>query len=177
MAACSPATTFNQFQHPNEHHASSSTAAAGSVKIELHRQRWGTFAAGAMPTGPGTTGPVPERDAHFISTGQRVSRSDSRASPPRLCSLEAAAQTLRFNLAALAATERGTGASTCAICLWKPEPRRAEQEEREVREEDLPHLTVFSGLSFSHQSFCRFPSSPIFLFNPNPLIGLSLHSS
>lgn len=96
--------SLNQFQHPNENTIQFNSA-GGSVKIEIHRQRWGTYAAGA-------TGwiwheaPVPERDAHFIAQANAF-LDQIGGRPARLCSLEAAAQTLRFNLAALAAAERG----------------------------------------------------------------------
>jgi predicted dehydrogenase len=93
--------TLNQFQHPNETTIQFNSA-GGSVKIELHRQRWGTFAAGAA----GWTwheAPVPDRDTHFIQQAHAF-LDQVEGLPARLCSLEAAAQTLRFNLAALAAS-------------------------------------------------------------------------
>ena len=97
--------SLNQFQHPNEH-AIQFNCAAGSVRIELHRQRWGTFAAGAADW-TWHDAPVPERDSHFLAQANAF-LDQIEGQPPRLCPLEAAAQTLRFNLAALAATERGT---------------------------------------------------------------------
>lgn len=97
--------SLNQFQPPNEN-TIQFNAAGGSVKIEIHRQRWGTYAAGAADWTWHDT-PVLERDAHFIAQAHAfLDQIEGR--PPRLCSLEAAAQTLRFNLAALAAAERGT---------------------------------------------------------------------
>jgi len=96
--------TLNQFQHPNET-TIQFHAVGGSVKIEFHRQRWGTFAAGASNWAWHET-PVPERDSHF--TNQAHAFLDQiEGQPARLCSLEAAAQTLRFNLAAMAAAESG----------------------------------------------------------------------
>ncbi len=95
---------LNQFQHPNEN-VIQFNCAAGSVRIELHRQRWGTFAAGAADW-TWHDAPVPERDSHFLAQANAF-LDQIEGQPPRLCSLEAAAQTLRFNLAALAATARG----------------------------------------------------------------------
>lgn len=101
---------LNQFQHPNET-TLQFNAARGSVKIELHQQRWGTFAAGAS----GWTWhavPAGERDTPFIAQANAfLDQLEGR--PSRLCSLEAAAQTLRFNLAALASAESGARV-TCA---------------------------------------------------------------
>jgi predicted dehydrogenase len=95
--------TLNQFQHPNEI-TIQFNAVRGSVKIEIHRQRWGIFAAGATDWTWHEAG-VPERDTHFINQANAfLDQIEGR--PARLCSLAAAAQTLRFNLAALAAAER-----------------------------------------------------------------------
>lgn len=97
--------TLNQFQHPNETTLQFNSA-GGSVKIEFHQQRWGTFAAGANAWTWHDT-PVPARDTHFINQAHAfLDQVDGQ--PARLCSLEAAAQTLRFNLAALAAAESGS---------------------------------------------------------------------
>lgn len=95
--------TLNQFQQPNEI-TLQFNAAGGSVKIEVHRQRWGTFAAGAADW-TWHEAAVPERDSHFINQANAF-LDQIEGKPARLCSLEAAAQTLRFNLAALAAAER-----------------------------------------------------------------------
>lgn len=96
--------TLNQFQHPNET-TLQFNAAGGSVRIELHRQRWGMLAAGAADW-TWHDAPVPERDSHFIAQANAF-LDQIEGGPARLCTLEAAAQTLRFNLAALAAAERG----------------------------------------------------------------------
>lgn len=93
--------TLNQFQHPNETTIQFNSA-GGSVKIEIHRQRWGTFAAGASDW-TWHEAPVPDRDTHFINQAHAF-LDQVEGEPARLCSLEAAAQTLRFNLAALAAS-------------------------------------------------------------------------
>jgi predicted dehydrogenase len=96
--------TLNQFQHPNET-TIQFNAAGGSVKIEFHHSRWGTFAAGATAW-TWHEAPVAERDSHFINQAHAF-LDQIEGKPARLCSLEAAAQTLRFNLAALAAADRG----------------------------------------------------------------------
>lgn len=97
--------TLNQFQPPNEN-AIQFNAAGGSVRVEFHRQRWGTYAASAADWTWHDT-PVLERDAHF-SAQANAFLDQIEGRPARLCTLEAAAQTLRFNLAALAAAESGT---------------------------------------------------------------------
>ncbi|MFM9030673.1 MAG: hypothetical protein ACKOTF_08325, partial [Opitutaceae bacterium] len=96
---------LNQFQAPNEN-VVQFNAAGGSVRIELHRQRWGTFAAGASDW-TWRDAPVPERDSHFIAQANAF-LDQIEGYPAKLCSLEDAAQTLRFNLAALASAETGT---------------------------------------------------------------------
>jgi predicted dehydrogenase len=95
--------TLNQFQHPNET-TMQFNAAGGSVKIELHRQRWGTFAPGATDW-VWHDAPVPGRDTHFVNQANAFF-DQIEGRPARLCSLEAAAETLRFNQAALASAER-----------------------------------------------------------------------
>ena len=90
---------LNQFQAPNESTVQFN-APGGSVKIEFHRQRWGTWAAGATDWAWHETG-VCERDVHFTAQAHAfLDQIEGR--PARLCSLAAAAQTLRFNLACLA---------------------------------------------------------------------------
>jgi predicted dehydrogenase len=96
--------TLNQFQAPNES-PFQFNATQGSVKIEVHRQRWGTFAAGASDWTWHETALV-ERDTHFIHQANAF-LDQVEGLPSRLCSLEAAAQTLHFNLAALASAGAG----------------------------------------------------------------------
>lgn len=94
--------TLNQFQAPNETAAQFNTA-TGSVKVEYHRQRWGTFRLGDSDW-TWHADDSAERDGHF--TAQANAFLDQiEGQPSRLCSLEAAAETLRFNLAALASAE------------------------------------------------------------------------
>ncbi len=103
------AYTLNQFQAPNETTLQFNTA-RGSVKIEFHRQRWGTFAHHATDWEWRQSPPV-ERDSHFTrQAGAFLDLIEDR--PSDLCSLADAAQTLRFNLAALASAERGVRVAT-----------------------------------------------------------------
>lgn len=102
--------SLNQFQAPNEV-TLQFNGAGGSVKVEFHRQRWATFAAGANDW-TWHEAPSVERDTHFVAQANAfLDQIEGR--PSRLCSLEAAAQTLRFNLAALASAKRGARVS-CA---------------------------------------------------------------
>ena len=96
--------SFNQFQAPNEITFQFNTA-AGSLKIELHRQRWAVMRH-ADADWTWHLAPAVERDTHFINQAHAF-LDEIEGQPARLCSLEAAAQTLRFNLAALASAERG----------------------------------------------------------------------
>ena len=95
---------LNQFQMPNEI-TIQFNAARGSVKIEMHRQRWGTLHAGETDW-TWREAAVPDRDTHFVAEANAfLDQVEGR--PARLCSVEAAAQTLRFNLAALASASTG----------------------------------------------------------------------
>ena len=95
---------LNQFQAPNET-TLQFNAALGSVKIELHQHRWGTFRVGDKAWTWHDLPPV-ERDTFFIDQANAF-LDLIEGQPSRLCSLEAAAQTLRFNLAALASAASG----------------------------------------------------------------------
>lgn len=105
---------LNQFQAPNETIVQIN-ATRGSVRAELHRQRWGVCRLdddGGADAGVNAgewaweTVPVPGRDAHF--TAQAGAFLDQiEGAPPRLCSLAEAVQTLRFNLAALRSADAG----------------------------------------------------------------------
>jgi predicted dehydrogenase len=102
--------SLNQFQAPNEAFIQLN-AANGSIRIELHRQRWGTFTAEA--TDWDWRPPIAvERDGHFTTQANAFLDQVEGRSPP-LCSLEAGIQTLRFNLAALASADSGSRVS-CA---------------------------------------------------------------
>jgi len=96
---------LNQFQMPNET-TFQFNAVAGSVKAEVHRQRWGSFLAGEAEW-TWHDAPFPGRDTPFIAEAHAfLDQIEGR--PPRLCSLADAAQSLRFNLAALASVESGS---------------------------------------------------------------------
>ncbi len=96
--------TLNQFQAPTEN-TIQLNAEKGSVKIELHQQRWGTFDTSSSQW-EWHEARVEDQDAHF--TAQANAFLDQiEGQPSRLCSLEAAAQSIRFNLAALASARSG----------------------------------------------------------------------
>lgn len=97
--------TLNQFQAPAENTVQFN-AEGGSVKIEFHRQRWGVFRPGDADW-TWQEAPVENADSHFTAQAQAF-LDQIEGQPSRLCSLEAAAQSVRFNLAALASAESGT---------------------------------------------------------------------
>ncbi|MBI4623624.1 MAG: Gfo/Idh/MocA family oxidoreductase [Verrucomicrobia bacterium] len=96
--------TLNQFQAPNESTLQFNTA-IGSVKIEVHNRRWGTFRLGDSAWNWREVPPA-DRDAPFIAQANCfLDQIEGRSA--QLCTLEAALQTLRFNLAALASADTG----------------------------------------------------------------------
>jgi len=97
--------SLNQFQPPTESYLQFNSE-EGSVRIESHLQRWGLRRPDdAEWTWHGTA--VANRDAHFIAQAEAfLDQVEGR--PARLCGLEAAAATLRFNLAALASARSGS---------------------------------------------------------------------
>ena len=103
---------LNQFQMPNETTLQFNSA-TGSLKIEFHRQRWGTFFESDADWS-WREAPVPARDSHYINQANRF-LDQIESKPSTLCTLEAAAQTLRFNLAALASAERGARVQCSSI--------------------------------------------------------------
>ncbi|SDS47415.1 Gfo/Idh/MocA family oxidoreductase [Opitutus sp. GAS368] len=111
--------TLNQFQAPNESTLQFNTA-RGSVKIELHHRRWGSFRLGDKDW---TWHEVPaaDRDAPFQSQANRFLDLIEGKSAP-MCSLEAALQTLRFNLSAIASAETGARVHCATVpdCLQNP---------------------------------------------------------
>lgn len=96
--------TLNQFQAPNET-TYQFNASGGSVKIELHKARWGTFARGAAEWTWHEQKPL-DRDGPFERQANAF-LDLLEGLPSRLCSLEAGIATLRFNLAALASSASG----------------------------------------------------------------------
>jgi predicted dehydrogenase len=104
--------TFNQFQAPNESTFQFNTA-TGSVKIEFHRRRWGVCLVGESDW-TWNESPPADRDTYFsIQADYFLDQIDGGAT--RLCTLEAAVQTLRFNLAALASAETDARANCANI--------------------------------------------------------------
>jgi predicted dehydrogenase len=103
--------TLNQFQAPNESTLQFNTA-AGSVKVEMHLRRWGVLKMGA-PDWQWHEIPAGDRDTPFITqAGRFLDFIEGR--PARLCTLEEAVHTLRFNLAALASADGGGIRVRCA---------------------------------------------------------------
>ena len=94
--------SLNQFQPCNESTLRFNTP-TGAVKIEYHRERW---AHRRVSDSEWTWHEcaVPDRDAHFTAQAEAF-LDQIEGKPSRLCSLEAAAQTLRFNLAAITSAE------------------------------------------------------------------------
>jgi predicted dehydrogenase len=100
--------SLNQFQAPNETTLQLNTA-SGSVRVEFHEQRWGVFRQ-SDPVWRWHAVPVADRDAHFIAQANAF-LDGVEGRPANVCGLEAAIQTLRFNLAALASADRGARVS------------------------------------------------------------------
>ena len=94
--------TFNQYQAPNESTFQFNTS-LGSVKIEFHRRRWGVCLVGDTDW-IWHDSPSADRDTYF-SAQANFFLNQLDGGPTQLCTLEAAVQTLRFNLAALASAE------------------------------------------------------------------------
>ncbi|HTO02380.1 MAG TPA: Gfo/Idh/MocA family oxidoreductase, partial [Opitutus sp.] len=90
--------SLNQFQAPNETRFDFH-AEHGTVRVELHTQRWGTFARGAKDW-TWTSAPVLERDQLFVAQANAF-LDGCEGRPNSICTLEEGIQTLRFNLAAL----------------------------------------------------------------------------
>jgi predicted dehydrogenase len=96
--------TLNQFQAPNET-TLQVNAEQGSVRIDFHQQRWGVFRYGAS-SWEWHEAAVTDRDAHFIAQANAF-LDQVEGAAPAACTLEEAAQSLRFNLAALASARSG----------------------------------------------------------------------
>jgi predicted dehydrogenase len=96
--------SINQFQAPNES-TYQFNAPNGSVKIETHNSRWGTFAAGATAWTWHDVPPL-DRDGPFALQANAF-LDQIEGKPSRLCTLEAGIATLRFNLSALASADTG----------------------------------------------------------------------
>lgn len=95
---------LTQFQAPNEARLDFH-AKAGSVRVEFHRQRWGTLALGQSDW-TWHAAPVAERDDLFVAQANAfLDECEERSSA--LCTLEDGLQTLRFDLAALRSWREG----------------------------------------------------------------------
>lgn len=96
--------SLNQFQSPNETciqiHCES-----GSVKIEVHEQRWGIFPRGASAWDY-RPAPMNHRDDLFIAQANAF-LDGLEGKPNALCTFEEAVQTLKFNIAALESVRTG----------------------------------------------------------------------
>jgi len=97
--------TLNQFQALNESTIQFNTA-RGSVKVELHNRRWGVIRLGEANWDWREVPPA-ERDTAVVAQANAF-LDQIEGQPSRLCSLDAALQTLRFNLAALSSADRGS---------------------------------------------------------------------
>lgn len=90
--------SLNQFQAPNET-TIQINCEGGSVKIEMHEQRWAIFPRGAEKWDYHPA-PVNHRDDLFIAQAKAF-LDGMNGKPNPLCTLAEAVQTLKFNLAAL----------------------------------------------------------------------------
>jgi predicted dehydrogenase len=95
---------LNQFQSPNEvvfdYHS-----ANGSVRIEVHNQRWGTFAHGAEAW---TWHNTPVRDRDFMFEQQAHAFVAAMTGQPNsLATLEEGIRAVAFNQAAFQSIEEG----------------------------------------------------------------------
>jgi predicted dehydrogenase len=96
--------SLNQFQAPNET-SIQVNCEGGSVRIEVHAQRWGVFPRGAACWDYRAT-PVGHRDDLFAAQSNAF-LDGLKGKPTPLCTLNEAIQTLKFNLAALESARTG----------------------------------------------------------------------
>ena len=100
--------SINQFQAPNETtlqiHCEN-----GSLKIEVHEQRWAVFPRGAEKWQYHST-PVTHRDELFLAEANAF-LDGIEGKPNSLCTVDDAIQTLKFNLAALESARTGNAVS------------------------------------------------------------------
>lgn len=95
---------MTQFQAPNEN-TLQIHCEKGSIKIESHARRWGTLQHGEADWTWHTTPPL-ERDDHFIAQANAfIDGMEGKTTP--LSTFDEAAQTLRFNIAALRSVSTG----------------------------------------------------------------------
>jgi len=96
--------SLNQFQTPNEI-TIQIHCDQGSVKIEVHEQRWGRFLRGDSGWNYHST-PVKDRDDFFMAQANAFLDA-IEGKPNVLATLDEAIQTLKFNLAALQSARTG----------------------------------------------------------------------
>lgn len=96
--------TLNQFQAPNEVtiqvHCEN-----GSVRFEGHEQRWSVFHR-SEASWTHHAAPIADRDDLFVAQAQAF-LDGLEGRPTALCTIQEAAQTLKFNLAALESARTG----------------------------------------------------------------------
>lgn len=96
--------SMNQFQAPNET-SIQIHCENGSLKIEVHEQRWAVFPRGNQKW-DFHAAPVSHRDDLFIAQANAF-LDGVEGKPNPLCTMDEAIQTLRFNLAALQSMSSG----------------------------------------------------------------------
>lgn len=96
--------SLNQFQAPNET-SIQINCATGSVKIELHEQRWAVLPLGAA-SWDYRPALIAHRDDLFVAQANAF-LDGMEGKPTPLCTLDEAIQTLAFNLAALESAKTG----------------------------------------------------------------------
>ncbi len=96
--------SLNQFQAPNEI-TIQIHCERGSLKLELHEQRWGVFRAGSSAWDY-RPAPVNHRDDLFVAQAHAF-LDGLEGKPNALCTCEEAIQTLKVNLAALRSARTG----------------------------------------------------------------------
>ncbi|MFA6543314.1 MAG: hypothetical protein WCS99_02740, partial [Limisphaerales bacterium] len=95
---------MNQFQAPNET-TILVNCERGSLKIEVHSQRWGMLRHGEKDWS-WRQAPPAERDDLFIAQANAF-LDGIEGKPTPLCTFEEAVQTLKFNQAALRSAKTG----------------------------------------------------------------------
>ena len=96
--------SLNQFQAPNEL-TIQIHCERGSLKVELHEQRWAVFPRGAAAWDYHPT-PVNHRDDLFVAQAEAF-LDGLEGKPNALCTFAEGVQTLKFNLAALQSARTG----------------------------------------------------------------------
>lgn len=96
--------SMNQFQSPNET-TIQIHCEVGSVKIEIHEQRWGIYLRGGEKWDY-RPAPVAHRD-HLFAAQAEAFLDGIEGKPNALCTLDEAIQTLKFNVAALQSARTG----------------------------------------------------------------------